>query len=83
MAKSLVNALEAGGIQKTYFSTEPPTQVLQGVDLKVRDGEFVAVMGASGSGKSTLLYCLSGMDRPTAGSVAIEGREVRSSRTRR
>lgn len=69
-------ALSARGVEKTYHSTEPPTTVLSGVDLDVRDGEFVAVMGASGSGKSTLLYAISGMDRPTAGTVVIDGRDL-------
>jgi putative ABC transport system ATP-binding protein len=68
--------LRAIGVSKTYVSTEPPTHVLKGIDLKVRAGEFLAVMGASGSGKSTLLYALSGMDRPSDGSVALEGREL-------
>ena len=71
-----VAALDARGIEKSYFTTEPPTKVLVGIDLQVRPGEFVVVMGASGSGKSTLLYCISGMDRPTAGTVAIAGREL-------
>ena len=70
--------LVAAGLEKTYSSTAPPTRVLGGVDLVVDDGEFVAVMGASGSGKSTLLYCASGMDRPTAGTVRLRGRDLTS-----
>lgn len=70
--------LEAQGLTKLYTSTEPPTQVLGGIDLTVRGGEFVAVMGASGSGKSTLLYSISGMDRPTSGKVLLHGRELTS-----
>ncbi|MFT3875166.1 MAG: ABC transporter ATP-binding protein [Propioniciclava sp.] len=66
------------GLEKTYFSTEPPTTVLQGIDLTVATGEFLVVMGASGSGKSTLLYCISGMDRPTAGRVELQGRDLTS-----
>lgn len=69
-------ALTASGLEKTYFSTEPPTQVLYGIDLEVREGEFLAVMGASGSGKSTLLYSVSGMDRPTSGSVRLGDRDL-------
>ncbi|MDO5084146.1 ABC transporter ATP-binding protein [Arachnia propionica] len=68
--------LECTGITKTYRSTDPPTKVLHGIDLSVERGEFVVIMGASGSGKSTLLYNISGMDRPTTGSVSLEGRDL-------
>lgn len=71
-------ALQCQGLTKTYSSTEPPTQVLDGIDLAVRDGEFLVVMGASGSGKSTLLYSISGMDRPTSGTALLGGRELTS-----
>lgn len=74
--------LEATGLEKTFFSTEPPARVLRGIDLTVRRGEFLAVMGASGSGKSTLLYALSGMDRPTGGRVELAGRDLTSLRER-
>jgi putative ABC transport system ATP-binding protein len=70
--------LESRDLSKTYFSSEPPTEVLRGVDLSVRTGEFLVIMGASGSGKSTLLYSISSMDRPTSGTVALEGRELTS-----
>jgi putative ABC transport system ATP-binding protein len=70
--------LEAKALAKTYFSTEPPTEVLRGIDLTVSAGEFLVIMGASGSGKSTLLYNISGMDRPTDGTVLLEGRELTS-----
>ncbi|UFU05478.1 ABC transporter ATP-binding protein [Ruania halotolerans] len=70
--------LESRELSKTYYSTDPPTEVLRGIDLKVRAGEFLVIMGASGSGKSTLLYSISGMDRPTSGNVALEGRELTS-----
>lgn len=70
--------LESRELRKTYYSSEPPTEVLRGIDLSVRAGEFLVVMGASGSGKSTLLYSMSGMDRPTSGNVTLEGRELTS-----
>lgn len=70
--------LESQDLTKTYYSTDPPTQVINGIDLTVRKGEFLAVMGASGSGKSTLLYSISGMDRPTSGNVRLEGRDLTS-----
>ncbi|WP_188037170.1 ABC transporter ATP-binding protein [Actinotalea sp. JY-7885] len=70
--------LESQALSKTYYSTDPPTEVLRGIDLTVRTGEFLVIMGASGSGKSTLLYSVSGMDRPTSGNVVLEGRELTS-----
>lgn len=63
-------------LTKTFYTTDPPTQVIGGIDLTVAPGEFLVVMGASGSGKSTLLYSLSGMDRPTTGSVLLNGRDI-------
>lgn len=70
--------LESRDLSKTYYSTDPPTQVLNGIDLTVRQGEFLVVMGASGSGKSTLLYSISGMDRPTSGNVLLQGSDITS-----
>jgi len=70
--------LESRDLSKTYYSTEPPTEVLREIDLSVHEGEFLVIMGASGSGKSTLLYSISGMDRPTGGNVLLEGRELTS-----
>jgi putative ABC transport system ATP-binding protein len=64
--------LDARGLTKAFDGHT----VLQGLDLEIRDGEFVAVMGPSGSGKSTLLYNLSGMDTMTAGSVTFAGQEL-------
>jgi putative ABC transport system ATP-binding protein len=66
--------LDAHGLTKAFDGTT----VLHGLDLQVRDGEFVSVMGPSGSGKSTLLYTISGMDTMTAGSVHVAGQELGS-----
>jgi lipoprotein-releasing system ATP-binding protein len=58
------------------FGTEVKTRVLFGIDLVIREGEFVALTGLSGSGKSTLLYLLGALDRPTQGEVFIDGTEI-------
>ena len=66
--------LEARDVEKTFGSGAAEVKALRGIDLRVDEGEFVAIMGPSGSGKSTLLYILGALDRPTAGSVSIHGR---------
>jgi putative ABC transport system ATP-binding protein len=66
--------LDAHGLTKTFDGN----CVLQGIDLEVREGEYISVMGPSGSGKSTLLYNISGMDTMTAGSVRFSGLELAS-----
>ena len=58
------------------FGTEVKTRILHGLDLVIREGEFVALTGISGSGKSTLLYMLGALDRPTAGNVLIDGIDI-------
>jgi len=70
--------LEATGLKKTYRMGRVETPVLRGLDFSVREGEFVAILGASGSGKSTLLHLLGGLDRPDAndGSVVFRGRTL-------
>ena len=68
--------LETKDLRKTYGSGEAEVRALDGVDLKVDRGEFVAVVGTSGSGKSTLLHLLGGLDRPSSGSVSVDGRDL-------
>jgi lipoprotein-releasing system ATP-binding protein len=55
---------------------EPPTKILQDIELEIKNGEFVSLTGRSGSGKSTLLYLLSSLDAPTSGSVQVDGADV-------
>jgi len=68
--------LELSDIQKHYKNGETVVRALDGVSLKIRSGEFVAIMGQSGSGKSTLMNIIGCLDRPTAGSYKVLGREA-------
>ena len=68
--------LQTKGLCKTYIVNKRQNNVLKNIDLTISEGEMVAVMGPSGSGKSTLLYCVSGMDRVTAGEVIFNGKET-------
>ncbi len=68
--------VEARGITKVYRMDGVEVRALDGVDMAVARGDSLAIMGPSGSGKSTLLGLLGGLDRPTSGSLAFEGRDV-------
>jgi putative ABC transport system ATP-binding protein len=69
-------AVEAVGLERTYASGHATVAALAGVTLGIRRGEFVAVMGPSGSGKSTLLNVVAGLERPTGGTVLVEGEDL-------
>ena len=68
--------LETKDLRKVYGSGDTEVRALDGVDLTVEKGEFVAVVGTSGSGKSTLLHMLGGLDRPTSGTVTVDGKDI-------
>jgi len=70
------NAISVSKLQKTYGHGESATHALRGIDLDIKEGEFIAVMGRSGSGKSTLLHLLGLLDKPTGGGIEIDGRDV-------
>jgi putative ABC transport system ATP-binding protein len=69
-----IPALEVHELCKVFGEGAVEVKALQGVDLQVADGEFLAIMGPSGSGKSTLLHIMGALDRPSAGSVSVHGR---------
>ena len=70
------SAVDARALTRRYGEGETAVDALRGVDLTVRSGELVAVMGPSGSGKSTLMHILAGLDKPTSGTVSIAGTEI-------
>ncbi|MCI8528555.1 MAG: ABC transporter ATP-binding protein [Lachnospiraceae bacterium] len=71
-----MNILTCQGVRKVYGSGDNQVTALDGIDLAVDKGEFVAVVGASGSGKSTLLHILGSVDQPTSGKVIIDGTDL-------
>jgi putative ABC transport system ATP-binding protein len=68
--------IEIRGVTKTYRRGSETIEVLHGVDLDIARGDFVALMGPSGSGKTTLLNLIGGLDRPTAGTIEIDGQRI-------
>ena len=68
--------LSARGVTKTYRTGTHEVPALRGIDLDVRAGELVMIMGPSGNGKTTLLNCLSGLDDIDAGTVAVNGEDL-------
>jgi putative ABC transport system ATP-binding protein len=72
----LVRVVEAVDLKKTYMLGKIPVEALQGVNLRVESGDFLAVLGPSGSGKSTLLNLIGALDKPTSGRLLIDGVDV-------
>lgn len=71
-----MNILSVRNLKKYYNTGENAVKALDGIDLDICKGEFLAVVGTSGSGKSTLLHMLGGLDNPTSGEVIIDGRNI-------
>lgn len=71
-----MKAIEVSGLTKTFVTGKEESNVLKELNFSVDKGEFVSIMGPSGSGKSTLLYLLGGLDKPTSGSIMLEGEDL-------
>ena len=71
-----MTVLQTAGLRKIYGAGDTEVRALDGIDLTVEGGEFVAVVGTSGSGKSTLLHMLGGLDRPTGGKVYVDSNDI-------
>ncbi len=71
-----MDILQTKDLKKYYGNGDTMVKALDGVSLRVEQGSFVSVVGTSGSGKSTLLHMLGGLDRPTSGTVTVDGRDI-------
>ena len=75
--------IQINNLVKTYETPAGPLSVLQGIDLEVARGEFIALVGPSGGGKSTFLNMITGVDRPTSGMVVVDGVDVSTTSERK
>lgn len=71
-----MRVLETRGLKKHYGNEDNIVRALDGINIEINRGEFVAIVGTSGSGKSTLLHMLGGLDRPTEGGVTVDGKDI-------
>ncbi|HOA79564.1 MAG TPA: ABC transporter ATP-binding protein, partial [Defluviitaleaceae bacterium] len=76
MNNTIKDVIEAKNLYKSFQLGDNLVEVLKDINLNIKKGEFVSIMGPSGSGKSTLLYLLGGLDKPTSGSIKINGKEL-------
>jgi putative ABC transport system ATP-binding protein len=75
-AAASVAIVEARALCKTFMLGEVKVEVLNDINLRILEGEFLTIMGPSGSGKSTLLYLIGGLDTPTSGTLSVKGKEL-------
>jgi len=73
VTESAAAGVVLAGVEKTYHSGRVPFRALRGIDLEIRAGEMVAIVGPSGSGKTTIVNLIAGIDRPSAGTVTVNG----------
>jgi putative ABC transport system ATP-binding protein len=71
-----MNVIVAENLTKEFGSGQNVAKVLNGINISVKEGQFVSIMGPSGCGKSTLLYLLGGLDKPSGGTILVKGQNI-------